>query len=155
MFYHPTYIEILLRPSSPLTILQVMVSCSSSSYKHVQVHLTCVNFMLVHACLLFIFLCFLNMKTASVGQAINFLSTEFVVVGNFSFTERLTVKYAGAVAMYFVSKNLKKKYNITDERAALYEAAETWVNALNGREFLGTLFPILHGFMIEEMTSLK
>jgi microsomal prostaglandin-E synthase 2 len=39
--------------------------------------------------------------------------------------------------MYFVSKNLKKKYNITDERAALYEAVETWVDALNGREFLG------------------
>jgi len=39
--------------------------------------------------------------------------------------------------MYFVSKKLKKKYNITDERAALYEAAETWVDALNGREFLG------------------
>lgn len=39
--------------------------------------------------------------------------------------------------MYFVSKKLKKKYNITDERAALYEAAETWVDALNGRDFLG------------------
>lgn len=39
--------------------------------------------------------------------------------------------------MYFVSKKLKRKYNITDERAALYEAAETWVDALNGREFLG------------------
>lgn len=39
--------------------------------------------------------------------------------------------------MYFVSKKLKKKYNITDERAALYEAAETWVDALDGREFLG------------------
>ncbi|KAM6592421.1 hypothetical protein CsatA_000124 [Cannabis sativa] len=57
--------------------------------------------------------------------------------GNFSFTERITVKYAGAAAMYFVSKKLKKKYNITDERAALYDAAETWVNALNGRDFLG------------------
>lgn len=42
--------------------------------------------------------------------------------------------------MYFVSKNLKKKYNITDERQALYDAAETWVDALNGQEFLGTLF---------------
>lgn len=41
--------------------------------------------------------------------------------------------------MYFVSKKLKKKYNITDERASLYEAAETWVEALNGREFLGML----------------
>ena len=39
--------------------------------------------------------------------------------------------------MYFVSKKLNKKYNITDERAALYEAAETWVDGLNGREFLG------------------
>ncbi|XVF53783.1 hypothetical protein PTKIN_Ptkin05aG0126500 [Pterospermum kingtungense] len=57
--------------------------------------------------------------------------------GNFSFTEKITVKYAGAAAMYFVSKNLKKKYNISDERAALYEAAETWVDALNGRNYLG------------------
>lgn len=39
--------------------------------------------------------------------------------------------------MYIVSKKLKKKYNITDERAALYEAAETWVDGLKGREFLG------------------
>lgn len=64
-------------------------------------------------------------------------------VGNFSFSERITAKYAGAVAMYFVSKNLKKKYNITDERDALYTAAETWVNALNGREFLGGSRPNL------------
>ena len=42
--------------------------------------------------------------------------------------------------MYFVSKKLKKKYNITDERAALYEAAETWVDALAGRDFLGMYF---------------
>lgn len=39
--------------------------------------------------------------------------------------------------MYFVSKKLKKKYNITDERTALYEACETWVDALDGRDFLG------------------
>ncbi|VFQ76278.1 unnamed protein product [Cuscuta campestris] len=45
--------------------------------------------------------------------------------------------------MYFVSKNLKKKYNITDERASLYEAAETWVDALNGRDFLGGSKPNL------------
>lgn len=45
--------------------------------------------------------------------------------------------------MYFVSKKLKKKYNITDERTALYEAAETWVDALNGREFLGMCFKCL------------
>ncbi|KAL8132800.1 uncharacterized protein LOC141712246 [Apium graveolens] len=63
--------------------------------------------------------------------------------GNFGFTEKITVKYAGAAAMYFVSKNLKKKYNITDERAALYEAAQQWVEALNGREFLGGSKPNL------------
>ncbi|RVX17794.1 Prostaglandin E synthase 2 [Vitis vinifera] len=62
---------------------------------------------------------------------------------NFSFTEKLTVKYAGAAAMYFVSKKLKKRHNITDERAALYEAAETWVDGLNGREFLGGSKPNL------------
>ncbi|XP_022844286.1 prostaglandin E synthase 2-like [Olea europaea var. sylvestris] len=45
--------------------------------------------------------------------------------------------------MYFVSKKLKKKYNITDERAALYEAAETWVDALKGQDFLGGAKPNL------------
>ena len=50
------------------------------------------------------------------------------------------MKYAGAAAMYFVSKKLKKKYNITDERASLYDAANTWTEALNGRNFLGILF---------------
>ncbi|CAA2975344.1 prostaglandin E synthase 2 [Olea europaea subsp. europaea] len=47
------------------------------------------------------------------------------------------------MAMYFVSTKLKKKHNITDERAALYEAAETWVDALKGREFLGGAKPNL------------
>ncbi|KAI3725495.1 hypothetical protein L1987_65285 [Smallanthus sonchifolius] len=63
--------------------------------------------------------------------------------GNFSFTERLVVKYGGAAAMYFVSKKLKKRHNITDERGALYEAADTWVNALNGRQYLGGSEPNL------------
>ncbi|KAH7521036.1 hypothetical protein ACOSP7_011166 [Xanthoceras sorbifolium] len=63
--------------------------------------------------------------------------------GNFSFTERLVAKYAGAAAMYFVSKKLKKRHNITDERASLYEAAETWVDALKGRQYLGGSKPNL------------
>lgn len=69
--------------------------------------------------------------------------------GNFSFFERMTGKYVGAAAMYFVSKKLKKKHNIIDERATLYEAAETWVEALKGREFLGLFYCIkffLSGF---------
>ena len=53
------------------------------------------------------------------------------------------MKYAGAAVMYMVSKKLKKKYNMTDERASLYYAANTWVQALNGRDFLGILFVYL------------
>lgn len=41
--------------------------------------------------------------------------------------------------MYFISKKLKKRHKITDPRAALYEAAETWVDALKGRQYLGLL----------------
>uniref|UniRef100_A0A0D9W2Y7 Prostaglandin E synthase 2 n=1 Tax=Leersia perrieri TaxID=77586 RepID=A0A0D9W2Y7_9ORYZ len=63
--------------------------------------------------------------------------------GNFSFTERLAAKYAGAAIMYMVSKKLKKKYNITDARASLYDAANTWMEALNGRDFLGGSKPNL------------
>ncbi|XP_010069797.2 prostaglandin E synthase 2 [Eucalyptus grandis] len=63
--------------------------------------------------------------------------------GNFSFMERLIAKYSGAAAMYMVSKKLKKRHKITDERAALYEAAETWVDALKGRPFCGGAEPNL------------
>ncbi|KNA11200.1 hypothetical protein SOVF_137320 [Spinacia oleracea] len=63
--------------------------------------------------------------------------------GNFSFTEKLVAKYAGATAMYFVAKKLKKKYNITDERESLYQSADTWVDALKGQPFLGGSKPNL------------
>ncbi|KAI3724482.1 hypothetical protein L2E82_36261 [Cichorium intybus] len=63
--------------------------------------------------------------------------------GNFSFTERLVAKYGGAAAMYFVSKKLKKRHNIINEREALYKAAETWMDALNGRQYLGGSEPNL------------
>ncbi|KAL3640999.1 hypothetical protein CASFOL_015967 [Castilleja foliolosa] len=78
-------------------------------------------------------------NTSEAIEAFDYITTH----GNFSFTEKITAKYAGAAAMYFVSKKLKKRYNITDERAALYEAAETWVDALNGRDFLGGAKPNL------------
>lgn len=75
----------------------------------------------------------------SVSEALE--SFDYITThGNFSFTERLVAKYAGATAMYFVSKKLKKRHNITDERAALYGAAETWVDALKGRQYLGQCF---------------
>ncbi|KAJ6411980.1 hypothetical protein OIU84_005115 [Salix udensis] len=78
----------------------------------------------------------------SVSEALE--SFDYITThGNFSFTERLVAKYAGATAMYFVSKKLKKRHNITDERAALYGAAETWVDALRGRQYLGGSKPNL------------
>lgn len=57
--------------------------------------------------------------------------------GNFSTMERATGKYFGAAAMYFIGKRLKKRHNITDERTALYDAAEEWVKALDNRKFMG------------------
>jgi microsomal prostaglandin-E synthase 2 len=63
--------------------------------------------------------------------------------GNFSTTERITAKYFGAAAMYFISKRLKKRHNIGDERLSLYEAADTWVKALDGRKFMGGEMPNL------------
>lgn len=73
-------------------------------------------------------------RTASEAlESFDYIATH----GNFSLTERIFAKYAGATAMYFVSKKLKKRHNITDERKALYEAAETWVDALKGRDYLG------------------
>ncbi|XP_068640488.1 uncharacterized protein [Aristolochia californica] len=78
-------------------------------------------------------------STSEALEAFDYITSN----GNFSFMERFSVKYAGAAAMYFVSKKLKKRHNITDERAALYEAAETWVGALNGRHFLGGSKPNL------------
>ncbi|GLJ08963.1 hypothetical protein SUGI_0099350 [Cryptomeria japonica] len=72
----------------------------------------------------------------SVSEALE--SFDYITTnGNFTTLERLTGKYVGAAAMYFVSKKLKKKHNITDERASLYEAAETWVKGLNSRTFMG------------------
>ncbi|XP_061373285.1 uncharacterized protein LOC133315634 [Gastrolobium bilobum] len=72
-------------------------------------------------------------------ESFDYITTQ----GNFSLYERLVAKYGGAAAMYFVSKKLKEKHKITDERAALYGAAEHFVDALNGRKFLGGLDPNL------------
>ncbi|KAL9448983.1 hypothetical protein AB3S75_011008 [Citrus x aurantiifolia] len=77
--------------------------------------------------------------TSEALESFDYITTQ----GNFSFTEKLAAKYAGAAAMYFVSKKLKKRHNITDERASLYEAAEIWVDALNGRHYLGGSKPNL------------
>ncbi|XP_022144146.1 prostaglandin E synthase 2-like [Momordica charantia] len=72
-------------------------------------------------------------------ESFNYITTH----GNFSFIQRIISKYGGATAMYFVSKKLKERHNIKDERKALYGAAETWVDALKDRQFLGGSNPNL------------
>ncbi|CAK9881840.1 unnamed protein product [Sphagnum jensenii] len=72
-------------------------------------------------------------------EAFDYLTTN----GNFSTMERMTGKYVGAAAMFFIGKRLKKRHNITDERTSLYEAAEEWVKALDNRTFMGGSKPNL------------
>ncbi|OWY96711.1 Prostaglandin E synthase [Phytophthora megakarya] len=67
-------------------------------------------------------------------QAFDYCLTE----GKFTPMERRMSKYAGAVVMYLIAKRSKKKYNIDDERQALYSALDSWVGAIGEkRPFLG------------------
>ncbi|VDM37533.1 unnamed protein product [Toxocara canis] len=61
----------------------------------------------------------------------------------FSPWERYLAVYAGAAVMFFVSKRLKKRHNIVDERTALMDACEQWMSALGDRPFLGGRQPNL------------
>eukprot|EP00644_Phytophthora_capsici_P009057 jgi/Phyca11/504192/fgenesh2_kg.PHYCAscaffold_6_\ len=67
-------------------------------------------------------------------QAFDYCLTE----GKFTPMERRMSKYAGAMIMYLIAKRSKKKYNIDDERQALYDALNSWVEAVGDkRPFLG------------------
>ena len=39
--------------------------------------------------------------------------------------------------MFGISKRLKKRHNIEDERKAMKDACETWLKALGDRKFMG------------------
>ncbi|CAK8688835.1 unnamed protein product [Clavelina lepadiformis] len=63
-----------------------------------------------------------------------------VSLGRFQGTwEGVIAKYGGAVAMWAISKRLKKKYNISENvRIDLYKACNTWVEAIGKhRKFMG------------------
>ncbi|CAH0486257.1 unnamed protein product [Peronospora farinosa] len=67
-------------------------------------------------------------------QAFDYCLTE----GKFTPMERRVSKYVGAVVMYLIAKRSKKKYEIDDERQALYSALDNWVDAIGDkRPFLG------------------
>jgi microsomal prostaglandin-E synthase 2 len=60
----------------------------------------------------------------------------------FSTIEAIGSKYIGAGIMYLIAKRNKKKYNIVgDEREALYNALNSWVEAVGDREFFGGQAP--------------
>lgn len=64
--------------------------------------------------------------------------------GNFTSYERETARYLGAAFMYGMSKyKLKPRHNITDERQAMYDEADKFVNALGNRSFMGGKEPNL------------
>ncbi|CDF40289.1 unnamed protein product [Chondrus crispus] len=56
----------------------------------------------------------------------------------FSSWQRGTIRYSGAIAMYFVARKLKNKYGIDDEREAILGALQEWTEAIKkgGGKFL-------------------
>nr|XP_027799509.1 prostaglandin E synthase 2 isoform X1 [Marmota flaviventris] len=65
--------------------------------------------------------------------------------GKFGALEGAMAKYAGAAAMYLISKRLKSRHHLRDDvREDLYEAANKWVAAVGGdRPFMGGQTPNL------------
>lgn len=58
--------------------------------------------------------------------------------GNFGWASREAARVCGATLMWGISGKLKKKYGVEgDVREVLYESANDWVAALQGRPFLG------------------
>mmetsp|Transcript_5717 Transcript_5717/g.10246 ORF Transcript_5717/g.10246 Transcript_5717/m.10246 type:complete len:335 (-) Transcript_5717:8-1012(-) len=59
--------------------------------------------------------------------------------GDFSLYQQYTIRYVGALAMYFVAKRGKKKYNLGDDpRKELYDAIDEWTtNGLGSKRFHG------------------
>lgn len=57
---------------------------------------------------------------------------------HFSTWSRLLAKYVGAFVMWMVAKRLKRRHNITDERKALTDAFNDWMNAIGpNRKYMG------------------
>ena len=56
--------------------------------------------------------------------------------GNFSWLQRRTVKYSGALVMKLVAKKTAKKLNITDPEQHFERKLKEWVVGLNGKKFM-------------------
>ncbi len=64
---------------------------------------------------------------------------------HFSFWDKLTNQWVGATAMWAAQGKIKKKYNITDERAALKGALDDWAAQVSGPEKDDNKAPFLGG----------
>lgn len=66
-------------------------------------------------------------------------------MNQFSYLQKQASKYLGSSVMYIVSKRLKDKYKIDDERAAIYECGNEWTGEVQARggEFHGGSKPDL------------
>lgn len=60
-------------------------------------------------------------------------------VGNFSAAEKIAAKYCGAVLMFLLSKQLRKKYKLKDDvRESLYDFCREWTAGIGkDRKFMG------------------
>eukprot|EP00735_Rhodelphis_limneticus_P009993 TRINITY_DN28_c0_g1::TRINITY_DN28_c0_g1_i2::g.14902::m.14902 TRINITY_DN28_c0_g1::TRINITY_DN28_c0_g1_i2::g.14902 ORF type:complete len:292 (-),score=87.52,sp/Q66LN0/PGES2_BOVIN/36.86/4e-53,GST_C_3/PF14497.1/4.9e-11,GST_N_3/PF13417.1/1.3e-10,Glutaredoxin/PF00462.19/2.1e-08,Glutaredoxin/PF00462.19/1.2e+04,GST_C_2/PF13410.1/7.1e-06,GST_N_2/PF13409.1/2.1e-05,GST_C/PF00043.20/0.0051,DUF2493/PF10686.4/0.11,Phosphorylase/PF00343.15/0.095 TRINITY_DN28_c0_g1_i2:783-1658(-) len=58
-------------------------------------------------------------------------------VPHFSYYTKLANRYAGALAMCMAQGKIKRKYNIDDEREALYKAIQEWLDVLGDSPFFG------------------
>lgn len=75
---------------------------------------------------------------ATLSEAVE--SFDYITQRNFPAWSALATKYIGAVAMYGVTKKLKKRHGIADgqERQALYDACRQWMTTVGEhRPFLG------------------
>jgi len=55
----------------------------------------------------------------------------------FSWVQKMFNQYAGASIMYLVSKRMKGKYGIEDERQSVYQACSIWIAEIGDKKFLG------------------
>ncbi|WKY15338.1 hypothetical protein Q1695_000656 [Nippostrongylus brasiliensis] len=57
---------------------------------------------------------------------------------HFSTFSRLLAKYVGAFMMFLIAKRLKTRHNITDEKKAMVDAFDEWMDAIGpNRKFMG------------------
>lgn len=62
-------------------------------------------------------------------------------VPHFSFLDKLSNQWVGATAMWAAQGKIKKKYNIADERTALFDALQRWTREVGEKPFLGGTQP--------------